>query len=80
MRDCVPSDDGLEPTDFDTYYDVPAQTAKDVAVRFYIKVERDPKRATVVERRQNEAILQLLRWIHDNREDLKVQGYIPHDS
>lgn len=43
MRYYVPDDsDGLEPTDFDVYYDYPAKTDKGVAARFYIKIERDP--------------------------------------
>jgi hypothetical protein len=70
MRNYEPSEDGSEPTDFDLYYDIPAETAKDVAARVYIKVERDPQRAAALDRRQNEAILDLLRWIHENREGL----------
>jgi len=31
MRDYMSDDD--EPTDFDEYYDIPAQTEKDLAVR-----------------------------------------------
>ena len=41
MRHYVPDDD--EPTDFDEYYDYPAQTEKDMAVRAYVKIERDPE-------------------------------------
>ncbi len=44
VRNYVPKDDGLEPTDFDEYYDYPAQTAKDLAARVYVTIERDPGR------------------------------------
>ena len=43
-----PDDD--EPTDFDFFYDTPAKTSKDMAVRTYIKIERDPERAKYLER------------------------------
>ena len=76
MRDYVPLDDGLEPADFDEYFDIPAQTASDFAARVYIKVERDPKRAAILQQRQNAAIMDVLRWIHDNREQLRAQGYL----
>ena len=33
MRNYEPVDDGSEPTDFDVYYDIPAQTVRDVARR-----------------------------------------------
>ena len=43
VRYYVPDDsDGLEPTDFDVYYDYPAETDKGLAARFYVKIERDP--------------------------------------
>jgi hypothetical protein len=80
MQNYEPVDDGQEPTDYDVYYDVPAQTAKDLAARFYIKIERDPKRTKVLDRRQNEAILAVLRWMRDNREQLRAQGYDLPDS
>jgi hypothetical protein len=44
VRYYIPKDDGREPTDFDVYYDVPAKTDKDLAARWYIKIERDPER------------------------------------
>lgn len=77
MRDYLPQDDGLEPADFDFYYDVPAGTAKDVAARVYIKVERDPKRAAVIQRQQDKAILGLLRWMREYRTEPEVEGCIP---
>jgi hypothetical protein len=46
MRDYVPLDDGMEPVDFDEYYDYPARTARDVACWFCVKIERDPERRT----------------------------------
>ena len=55
------------------YYGVPAQTEKDVAVRIYVKVERDPKRAAILEKRQNQAITGLLKWIQDRRAQLADQ-------
>lgn len=47
----VPQDNGLEPTDFDAYLDYPAETAKDLAVRWYVKIERDPERAARLDQR-----------------------------
>ncbi len=73
MRDYVPQRD--EPTDFDFFYDTPAKTAKDVAVRVYIKIERDPERARYLERQQNEAIMEILRWAYDNRAELRAKGH-----
>lgn len=75
MRDYVPLDDGLEPTDFDEYIDYPAQTSKDVAARIYIKVERDPQRAARLAKRQNAAIMDALRWIYANRAQLRDKGF-----
>ena len=79
LRDYVPVDDGWEPTDFDGYYDVPAQTTKDVATRIYIKVERDPKKAVILEKRQNEAIIELLKWPRDYRAQLADQERASED-
>lgn len=42
VLDYTPMDDGLEPTDFDVYYDIPARTAKDVALGLS-PIERGPK-------------------------------------
>ena len=42
MRDYVPIDHGSEPTDFDMYYDIPAQTAKDIAAGVYSKLGLRP--------------------------------------
>jgi hypothetical protein len=78
MRDYVPSDD--EPTDFDEYYDIPAQTEKDLAVRGYIKIERDPERAAALARRQGEALMDLLRWAYDNRAELRAKGHTLPES
>lgn len=73
MRDYVPDDD--EPTDFDEYYDYPAQTEKDMAVRAYIKIERDPERAKYLARQHGEAIMAILRWAYDNRAELRAKGH-----
>jgi hypothetical protein len=73
MRDYVPQDD--EPTDFDFFYDTPAKTEKDMAVRTYIKIERDPERARYLERQQNEAIMEILRWAYENRAELRAKGH-----
>lgn len=62
MRNYEPVDDGKEPTDFDAYVDYPAQTDKDLAVRWYITIERDPERVARLDERQNAAIMDLLRW------------------
>jgi hypothetical protein len=62
VRNYVPKDDGLEPTDFDEYHDIPAQTAKDLAARVYLKIERDPGRAARLDKRQNEAVMEALKW------------------
>jgi hypothetical protein len=67
LRNYVPKDDGLEPTDFDEYYDVPARTDKGLAARIYIKIERDPKRAAHLAERRNAAIIELLQWARDDR-------------
>jgi hypothetical protein len=75
MRDYVPVDDGKEPTDFDEYFDIPAQTDKDIAARVYIKIERDPKRAAILQQRQNAVIMDVLRWARDNRAQLQDQGH-----
>lgn len=80
MREYEPVDDGLEPTDFDEYFDIPARTAKDVAARVYIRVERDPKRAAILRERQGKAIIEVLQWIHDNRARLVAEGRIPPDD
>jgi hypothetical protein len=50
------------PTDFDGYVDYPAKTDKDIAARFYVKMERDPERVARLDERQNAAIMELLRW------------------
>jgi hypothetical protein len=65
VRNYVPQDDGLEPTDFDEYYDYPAHTAKELAARVYVKIERDPERAARLEKRQNAAIIEMLQWMYD---------------
>lgn len=63
MRNYVPPDDSSdEPADYDFYYDVPAKSAKDLAARWYIKVERDPERAAYLESEQNAVIIELLKW------------------
>jgi hypothetical protein len=72
VRDYVPLDDGMEPVDFDEYYDYPARAARDVACRFYVKIERDPERAARLTERQNAAIMDALRWTHDNRAQLEA--------
>lgn len=77
-RDYVPDDD--EPTDFDEYYDYPAQTEKDMAVRAYIKIERDPERAKYLARQQGEAIMAILRWAYDNRAELRAKGHTLPES
>ena len=69
MRNYEPLDDGQEPTDFDEYYDVPAETDKDLAYRVYIKVERDPRAAAIIRQQQGEAILELLRWAREHRKN-----------
>ena len=74
MRDYVPEDDGQEPTDWDEYFDIPAKTNKDVACRYYIKVERDPQAAAVLQQEQNEVILELLRWVHEYRIEREAEG------
>jgi hypothetical protein len=78
MRDYVPEDD--EPTDFDEYYDIPAQTEKDMAIRAYIKIERDPERAGALARRQGEALMEVLRWAYDNRAELRVEAHTLPES
>ena len=80
MRDYVPLDDGLEPTDFDEYIDYPAQTSKDVAARVYIKVERDPERAARLAERQNAAIMEALQWIRAHRSKQLDDGIPIPDS
>lgn len=75
MHDYVPEDDGSEPIDCDVYYDIPGKTAKDVAFRVYVKIERDPRRAEALDMQQNEAIMDLLRWIYDNRAQLRAKGH-----
>jgi hypothetical protein len=65
-RDYIRLDDGLEPTDYDWYYDYPAKTDKDLTARVYVKVERDPERAAYLEERQNAAIIALLQWVRDH--------------
>jgi len=74
MRDYVPLDDGKEPTDFDEYFDIPAETDEDFAARVYIKIERDPKRAAILQQRQNAVIMDVLRWVRDKRAHLQDQG------
>jgi hypothetical protein len=74
VRHYIPMDDGLEPTDFDAYYDVPAKTDKDLAARWYIKVERDPERVAHLDKQQNAAIMELLQWVYDNRAQLRAKG------
>ena len=81
MRYYVPDDsDGLEPTDFDVYYDYPAATDKGVAARFYVKIERDPERAAHLAERQNTVILEMLQWMYDNRAELRAKGRSLPDS
>ena len=75
MRDYVPLDDGKEPTDFDEYFDIPAETDEDFADRVYIKIERDPKRAAILQQRQKAVIMDVLRWVRDNRAQLQDQGH-----
>jgi hypothetical protein len=40
----------------------------------YLKVERDPKAAALLEQEQNEAILDLLRWARDHRKQQEAEG------
>lgn len=75
MRNYEP--DGSEPTDFDSYYGIPAQTAKDVAVRVYVKIERHPQAAEHLDRWQTEAITAYLRWVREHRARLRAQSAIP---
>jgi hypothetical protein len=75
VRYYVPKDDGLEPTDFDEYCDVPAVTDRDLAARWYIKVERDPGRAAYLRDQQNAAIMEALWWAYDNRAHLRAKGH-----
>jgi len=75
MRYYAPQDDGLEPTDFDTYYDIPARTDKDLAVRWCIKVERDPERVARLDQQQSAVIMEALQWIYDNRAELRAKGH-----
>lgn len=63
-------DDGKEPTGWEGYVDYPANDKKDLAARFYIYVERDPEKAAALDARQNAAILEILQWIHDNKDEL----------
>lgn len=74
MRNYASPEDGRDPTgfgyDYDYCYDVPARTKKDIPARWYIKVERDPQIAAHRDERQNAAILELLKWAHENREQL----------
>ena len=72
--------DGLEPTDFDVYFDYPAETDKGVAARFYVRIERDPERVAHLDERQNAAILEMLQWIYDNRAELRAKGRSLPDS
>lgn len=74
MRNYVPLDDGQEPIDFDEYYDVPAETEKDLAYRVYIKVERNPQAAAIIRQRQGEAILELLQWVREYRKQRETDG------
>jgi hypothetical protein len=72
---CAPLDDGREPADFDEYFDIPAQADDDFAARVYIRIERDPKRAADMQQRQNAAIMDVLRWIRDNRAQSQDPGH-----
>ncbi len=67
VRNYVPKDDGLEPTDFDEYIDFPAESDHGLAARVYIKVERDPERAAEIGEQQNAAIMELLQWTNGNQ-------------
>jgi hypothetical protein len=80
VRNYVPKDDGVEPTDFDEYHDIPAQTAKDLAARVYVKIERDPGRAARLDKRQNEAIMEALKRGYANRAQLRAQGHTLPES
>lgn len=73
MRPYVPIDDGQEPTGWEGYVDYPAKNEKDVAARFYVYVERDPKKAAALEARQNAAILEALQWMRDNEDELRAK-------
>jgi hypothetical protein len=75
VRYYIPKDDGLEPTDFDVYYDVPAKTDKDLAARWYLTIERDPERIARLDEQQNAAIMEALQWVHDNQEQLHAKGH-----
>ena len=77
MRDYQPLDDGHEPTDFDEYFDIPAQTDGDFAARVYVRIERDPKRAADMQQRQNTATMDVLQWIRDNRAQFARPGARP---
>jgi hypothetical protein len=80
MRNYVPADDGTEPTDFDEYIDYPAKTDKGLAARVYIKIERDPERAARSEKRQNAAIMELLKWAYEHRSELERGQAGPEDQ
>jgi hypothetical protein len=75
MRKYVVKDDGLEPTDCDEYYDYPAPTVKDLAVQCYVKIVSEPEHDAYLDERLNEAIMELLRWAHDNRARLHAHGH-----
>jgi hypothetical protein len=47
---------------------------KAVAARLYVRVERNAERAAHLDRRQNEAIMDVLRWMRDNRGELRAEG------
>jgi hypothetical protein len=47
---------------------------KAVAARLYVRVERNAERAAHLDRRQNEAIMDVLRWMRDNRGDCEPRG------
>jgi hypothetical protein len=73
VRHYVPIDDGQEPTGWEGSVDYPAKNGKEPAARVYVYVERDPEKSAALDARQNAAILELLRWVADNKDELRAQ-------
>ena len=75
MRTYIPDDEDPDPADYDEVYDIPAPTARGVAARVFVRLQRDPDAAARLKQRQLEAILDLARWAHQNQEQLRSKGY-----
>jgi hypothetical protein len=73
MRPYVPVDDGQEPTGWEGYVDYPAKNDKELASRVYVYVEREPEKVARLDARQNAAILEALRWVADNEDELRAK-------